>query len=129
MFHDARVLLANVTSSADRKMYLEHAKKLNQFSQGRRIIVATCGGDGMLPITLRQFNDNGIDVNKFCFLALPYGSGCDLARTLKWGGDASEDYLKSLKTTIDIIINHTEEGKLNIWECFVTYQDAKTGCI
>ena len=62
-------------------------------------------------------------------MALPYGSGCDLARTLKWGGDASEEYLKSLKTTVDIILNQTEEGKLNIWECFVTYQDANTASI
>ena len=63
-------------------------------------------------------------------MALPYGSGNDLARTLNWGGDASdEDYLNKLKDTADLIVNHSEEGKLNIWECVITYEDAKTGCI
>ena len=87
--------MANVTSAYDRKMYISHVQKVQEVT-GKRIIIVTCGGDGMIPITLRQFDDSGIDVNQISFMPLPYGSGNDLARILNWGGDSDEEYLASL---------------------------------
>lgn len=63
----------------------------------QEIICVCCGGDGSLMTTLTYAKQAGVELNGLICVALPYGTGNDLARTTGWGGAANAKYLSTLK--------------------------------
>lgn len=63
-----------------------------------------------------------LDIGKVKFVALPFGSGNDMAQTLKWGATTNMAYLKDIRSIIREIVLHTKVTKVNIWETILTFR-------
>ena len=83
------------------------------------MIVALMGGDGGIMRCI-QVLEPLVDIGKVKFVALPFGSGNDMAQTLKWGADTSMKYLRDLRTIMKEIVLNTKVTKVNIWETIMT---------
>jgi len=55
-------------------------------------------------------------------VALPFGSGNDMAQTLKWGATTSMKYLNDIRSIMKEIVLNTKETKVNIWETIMTFR-------
>mmetsp|Transcript_953 Transcript_953/g.1485 ORF Transcript_953/g.1485 Transcript_953/m.1485 type:complete len:121 (-) Transcript_953:1231-1593(-) len=95
------------------------AKTVESFSQRATIVVALMGGDGGIMRAI-QVLEPICDIGKVVFVALPFGSGNDMAQTLKWGADTSMRYLRDLRTIMKEIVLNTKVTKVNIWETILT---------
>lgn len=63
-----------------------------------------------------------LDIGKVKFVALPFGSGNDMAQTLKWGATTNMKYLKDIRSIIREIVMNTKVTKVNIWETILTFR-------
>ena len=79
------------------------------------------GGDGGI-MRLIQVLEPLIDLGKIAFVALPFGSGNDMAQTLNWGATMKEDYLIDIQTIVKEIVLNTRMKKVNIWETVMTFR-------
>lgn len=77
------------------------------------------GGDGGIMHCIKVLEPL-VDIGLVYFVALPFGSGNDMAQTLQWGADTSMKYLKDLRTIIKEIVLNTKVTKVNIWETIMT---------
>jgi len=110
----------NVLDADDSKRsYKMIAKTVESFSQRATIVVALMGGDGGIMRAI-QVLEPICDISKVVFVALPFGSGNDMAQTLKWGADTSMRYLRDLRTIMKEIVLNTKVTKVNIWETILT---------
>ena len=65
-------------------------------------------------------HEREIEIEKFEFAVLPYGSGNDLAQSLGFGAVAQAcPQLNSLYETLSLLLNHTSPTTMNIWEILV----------
>ena len=81
--------------------------------------MALMGGDGGIMRCI-QVLEPLVDIGKINFVALPFGSGNDMAQTLKWGATTSMKYLRDLRSIIKEIVLNTKVTKVNIWETIMT---------
>jgi len=79
------------------------------------------GGDGGIMRAI-QVLEPLVDIGKLIFVALPFGSGNDMAQTLKWGATTAEKYLKDIRSIIREIVLHTKVTQVNIWETIMTFR-------
>lgn len=63
-----------------------------------------------------------VDIGKIVFVALPFGSGNDMAQTLKWGATTAMKYLKDIRSIIREIVVNSTITKVNIWETILTFR-------
>jgi hypothetical protein len=89
--------------------------------------VALMGGDGGIMRAI-QVLEPLVDIGKLVFVALPFGSGNDMAQTLKWGATSAEKYLKDIRSIIREIVLHTKVVQVNIWETIMTFR-TKGDCL
>ena len=60
------------------------------------LILVMMGGDGGLMMALSQLREI-VDIQKFIFVSLPFGSGNDMAQAQNWGSDTSLPYIKEMR--------------------------------
>ena len=75
------------------------------------------GGDGTLMRVIDNIVgcDQSINIKELVFVLLPFGSGNDMAQTLKWGKNAEQNYLRNLDSIVNEI-NSSAEVNVNIWD-------------
>ena len=112
----------NVLEPEDRsRSYKMIQKTVESFAERATVVVALMGGDGGI-MRLIQVLEPLIDIGKVKFVALPFGSGNDMAQTLKWGATTSMKYLRDIRTIIKEIVLNTKDAKVNIWETILTFR-------
>ena len=94
-------------------------KTVAEYSETATIVVALMGGDGGIMRAI-QVLEPMTDIGKIVFVALPFGSGNDMAQTLNWGPDTSMRYLQNLRAIMKEIVLNCKVTKVNIWETILT---------
>ena len=67
-------------------------KTYEKFVDEAEICIVLMTGDGGLMRSMEQLKPL-VDIARLTFVPLPFGSGNDLAQTLKWGATAAEYHL------------------------------------
>jgi diacylglycerol kinase family enzyme len=69
----------DVTVKEQKLIGMNKIKRLESSVNSSRVYIAFAGGDGMLPISLNELEQNKVNINALTFIILPFGSGNDLA--------------------------------------------------
>ena len=80
-----------------------------------KVIYANCGGDGSLMRIIKQFAEEGIDVNDILYATLPFGTANDLPRAFGWGKVPSNRMLTDMAFLMEELLE-AEEMHFNVWE-------------
>ena len=76
----------NVIDSKEKtKAYRTIKKTYEQFIDKAEIIIVLMGGDGGLMRAMHDLKPLVNNIAELTFVPLPFGSGNDMAQTLKWG--------------------------------------------
>lgn len=88
-----------------------------------RIILCIAGGDGSLIGTLKAAKDHGVDIDQLPAVALPYGTGNDLARVTNWGGTPSGKIYKDVYSIVRELCENAVVKDFNVWNVQVKFKD------
>jgi hypothetical protein len=65
----------------------------------------------------------GVEIDQLPAVALPYGTGNDLARVTKWGGAPSGKDFKDLTSIVKTICEGSTVRDFNVWNIHVKFRD------
>ncbi|CDW73512.1 diacylglycerol [Stylonychia lemnae] len=123
----AHLLIHNILDEqAAKSGYAQIASLQREDDPTVRIIMVTAGGDGsLIGIVMKAQEDkkNKVDFDKLLCCPLPYGTGNDLSRILKWGGSPDSQYYKKLDRLIQEICLNSEEQQINLWKVVIKYKE------
>uniref|UniRef100_A0A3B0MNC8 Diacylglycerol kinase n=1 Tax=Theileria annulata TaxID=5874 RepID=A0A3B0MNC8_THEAN len=87
------------------------------------VFVITAGGDGTLTWVVSEVEKHSINPDLLCFGIIPYGTGNDFARALKWDKFRNlkpfEDNMKPLITYLSRLVK-SDPVKHDFWDVFLT---------
>ena len=84
----------NVTHDRDKaKAYRIIQKTYEKFIHEAEICIVLMGGDGGLMRSMQDLKPLVANIALLTFIPLPFGSGNDMAQTLKWGATSKESHL------------------------------------
>ena len=90
------------------------------YGKEANIIIALMGGDGSIMRAIEVLQPL-IDISNIQVVALPFGSGNDMAQCLKWGETTDKSFYKDIKSIVREILLNSKEAKVNIWEVIMTF--------
>jgi Diacylglycerol kinase catalytic domain len=97
--------------------------KLKLASKINRMILCIAGGDGSLIGILKAASDAGVQIDDLPAVALPYGTGNDLARVSNWGGTPSGSIYRDVPSIVKELCENTEIKDFNVWNVQVRMRE------
>ena len=88
-------------------------------TEGSKYIVAFAAGDGTFMNIVKEIKSYGL-----IFCVLPFGTACDLSRTLGWGPRPSIKMRNNLEVLCEELCNATVVD-FDIWEISILTDDLK----
>lgn len=90
------------------------------YSKTAKVIVALMGGDGSIMRAIEILQPQ-VDIGQIQFVAMPFGSGNDMAQCLKFGETTNLKFYKNIRLIVREIVLNCQPTKVNIWEVIMTF--------
>jgi len=84
------------------------------------------GGDGSLMTLVNKAKEAGCDIGNLVCCVLPFGTGNDLSRSLKWGGDESGKIYRTIPKLVREVCLNTTIRDLDIWTILIKFRQGGT---
>ena len=121
------VHIFNVIHNRDKAHAYKLIKKTyDSFINEAELCIVLMGGDGGLMRAMEDLKPL-VDIAKLTFVPLPFGSGNDMAQTLKWGASPHQIHLDNMVEICFQICCNSNKIPVNIWD--VTFELKKDGDI
>ena len=74
-----------------------------------RVILVNSGGDGSLMRTIKDFHEDGIDINELFYVTFPFGTANDLPRAFGWGKVPPRPMLRDMNWVMEQLLDAEED--------------------